>query len=287
MAFPKLTVFAFLLTCASCTLAQTVDDGYSNLRSAATDVQIIVTGTDTRNGGSRYRSELTYSDSVGGVQHAEIMEFLGPIATPDPSLPLTRRLVGDGTTMWGYNVPRNAYTALRYGVYKGALTGTYRDDFFHALTSASYGQSSPVARVLADVYEAGSALFKPWFAGSAPMVALSYSTPWMAAPPYWPTAPTGSGYPDLVDSTLIYTPTPTVQYQFVYEPTIQRSLAFEVTQDTTTGNWILTGIYSNQQFATGMAQWHLTVNRTPTIAPNTFTFIPPANSRALATRSGG
>lgn len=272
--------------------AQAVDQSFESLRAASPTLQIVLHGTDTRNRGTRYRTVVTYQDNGGLAQNVEVDEYSGTLATPDSSLPLARRIAGDGTTMWAYGVSANAYTALRYGQYKGAQLTTYRDDFFHALLAAADGQSAPALRLLAELYEnGGGATYKPWMTGNAPMLQLEYSTPLAPEPPVWTTSPSGPGYPDPIDPNLQYVPsvsgTTAVDYQFIYEPSLRHSIAFEVTGDTNTGVWTLSRMFSTQGFASGdLAEWDISFTA-PVIDPNQFLFVPPSGSHALVGRVGG
>jgi len=277
--------------------ALAVGDGYANLQANASDVLFSLSGTDTRNGGTQFRSDLTYSGGLSlAPQHVELLEYTAPMSVPLPAIP-TRTIVGDGTTMWGYSGARNDYTALNYGVYSGANPVNYRDNFFHALTTAARSQSAGATRLLADIYDLGAAYdtvtpsgsptFKPWIPGLQNLVSLDDPT-LPPRPPVWPPSPIGgSGYADPVLPGLSYLPTATTQYQVVYEPTLQKSVAFELQLDATLNKWVLTDVYSAQNFRTGTEEWHLTISRMPTIAAGTFSFVPPRGSRAIVGKSGG
>lgn len=263
--------------------AQTIDEGYANLRNNASDVLFVITGTDGRNGGLRFRTELTYHD--GTKQQAEILEFMGPITTIDAKLPLVRRLVGDGTAMWSYHYGRREYSSLRYGTYRGAESGSYRDDFFHALSAASRGQSTDATRLLAEIYQ-GNPAYRTWLAGNSPMIALDDKT-LPPRPNVWPPTAITSGYEDPLLASRLYTPTDFYHYQFIYEPTIAHSFAFGMAYDSTLNQWLLQDLFSTQWAGKQVVQWQLTAYRMPTIAPGTFSFVPPSNARAITIRTGG
>jgi len=297
MALPKFLSTAFSLAAAVLASAQgnynaqLLRDAYSNLRAESSTVRITLSGSDSRGTGTRFRSELTYNDTASS-QQSEVLEFAGSLATPDANLPLVRRIVGDATSMWGYNFGRNAYTATRYGSYNGAQPTSYRDEFFHAFTAAGLGQTTPAARLMSDIYH-GDPMYTPLMPGFAQLVALD--SPLVPdRPPVW--GPTKHnpvvGYQDPVLSGAGYLPvdaTPTSQgthYFAVYEPNIERSVVFQVTQKTLTDPWVLRDVYSAQNFANGVVEWHVHFDTSPTIAQGTFTFVPPKGARALSTRGG-
>lgn len=82
------------------------------------------------------------------------------------NLALTRRICGDGVTLWAHDFQRNAYTSSRYGAYSGAQPEGMRTTLLQELGRASQGQAAHVARLLREVFSGDGAQYRSWYPGA-------------------------------------------------------------------------------------------------------------------------
>lgn len=295
MILRPLLAFTFLFGAVAVSTAQTVaqiarDDiqqAYLRVREAGPTVRLVVRGTE---GASqrRYRSEIVYR--TGTRQWIEVREFSGSDALADNQLPERRWVIGDGTTMWVYDLGRREYSAYRYGPHSGNPGNGYIADFMQTLQRHTRGQSAPGARVVSEIFTENGPLMQPWIPGLSNPVPLS-DPAYGPASPVWPPADTdpGRGYLDpVMPSLYAYRPTDRRRFWHYYEPTLQRTVTFEITNlkvnDADPDLWTLTAVYSADRGA-GAREWEvqITSNYTATMT-SPFTFAPPRGSRPL---SGG
>lgn len=255
-----------LVAATSIAIAQSVPQAMAYVRESTAAVKIVLRGTDSRFGGKRFRTELVFQD--GGQLQAEILEYSGPISTPDVALPYVRRLAGDGTNFWFFHALRNEYRSVRYGAINAPTPATYRADFFKLLNLDTRDQSAPATRILTEIFSGTASAYRPWIPSAS---ALSY--------------PVASFADDLVPAR-VYNPIPgTLAFAYLYEPTMSRDVAFQL-ESTSTGRWNLAAAYGADLVGGGLREWSLTLDLAPTILANQFAFVPPVNARPIANTGG-
>lgn len=246
--------------------AQSVSQAMAYVRENTAVVKIVLRGTDSRFAGKRFRTELVFQDS--GLLQAEILEYSGPLSTPDAALPYVRRLAGDGTNFWFYHAVRNEYRVARYGAINAPIPSNYRAEFFKLLALDTRDQSAPATRILNEVFSGTMSAYRAWVPTAS---GLSYSV--------------AATVDDLVP-TRVYTPIPgSLAYAYLFEPAVNRNVAYELT-NVGPGQWNLTSMYGAESSPAGLREWSMSIDIKPTIVANQFAFVPPTNARAIANTGG-
>ncbi len=189
---------------------------------------------------------------------------------------LRSRTVGDGTTLWAYDVLRNEYNATRYG---SINSPTQPADYFQVLLqgygSHSKGPGSFPARLLREVYGGGFAQFKSWLISPNEQIVGNGQ---IAADPV---AATGRTYVGTPDTRFVI---------FWVGAPATRSAVFEIYRDPNNPIDTLVRIYYADLSSVGtnarLVEWQMSIQPT-TPAANNFIFIPPAGARSIVKTGGG
>ena len=180
---------------------------------------------------------------------------------------LLRRYVGDGQTLWYYDLSARRYSASFYSFYGTTPPATYPGSdaprMLAQLYPESTGPTTYVARLLREV-NPGSNLLTPtyssWAPGETPMVPLSSP----ATPD--PLVPSRSYESVGADEYVVYGPG---------SANPKRSVAFEL-HDLNGGtgipNWTLNNVYFADQKPNRFEQWTLNVTTGSTLP--TWAFVP-------------
>lgn len=187
----------------------------------------------------------------------------------------TRRIVGDGATLWTFDAVRNEYAAQTYdaAIQNAGRTNALKD-LLTGFKSHARGESAYAARLLNEVYQSGGALFKPWVSGQS-----------------WQVLDPNSMNDPLLGSSRVYAAGPQTQFAVYFQGTsIQRSLAFRIGQAQQNGPWELQRIYFADQSAlsgqTRLIDWQMSVSAVAAGTGN-FQFVPPADARPVVKVGGG
>ncbi len=197
----------------------------------------------------------------------------------------TRRIAADGTTIWAYSFPQNAYTSFRYGTYSGTPPTDFRINMFSELMRASEGPAVFLARLLRETYSGytndqsklgntfDTANYTTWLPGATVSVVTG-----------------GASMQDPVAKNRTYQSVPGGLDEFVvytYAQRPQRSAAFHLTVNSTVGGWNLSEVYyADEKYLNPstprLLDWKITVYTGTLPSTTNFVFIPPAKARAIA-----
>ena len=124
---------------------------------------------------------------------------------------LVKRVVGDGNTLWSYDLSVHQYSATPYGGTPGyARPDTYLGDLLNDVNWAASGSDAYLTKLLRQVFSSSTPTYTSWMPGvTSVMLQQDY-------PVY-----------DPVNSAVTYFPTPTDNF-YVYNNAPKRSIAFEV-----------------------------------------------------------
>jgi outer membrane lipoprotein-sorting protein len=84
---------------------------------------------------------------------------------------MTHRIVGDGMTLWSFNVDTNQYSATTYGSYTKVQAEGYARKLFQGFMSESKGQTTYLARLMLDARGYDLVKYSPWIPAATPEVA--------------------------------------------------------------------------------------------------------------------
>ena len=76
-------------------------------------------------------------------------------------------LVGDGVTLWAYDMVRNEYSTSRYGAFNGAQPADYVNALLNTMRSMIKGQAAYPVRLLSETYAGENARYTTWVPGTA------------------------------------------------------------------------------------------------------------------------
>ena len=223
--------------------------------SSSTSLFVQITGSTTYRGKSTpITSSLSWSTNNDGTKQViqvELQEFVNNI--------LVKRIVGDGDTLWIYNLPAHEYSAMSYGGSGKVRPDGYQLHLLDDLSWATTGQSAYLAKFLKQTFNNGGT-YSSWMPGidsqGLPQGATSY---------------------DPINSNITYIPNPTDNF-YLYDGSPKRSIVFEiVTQAQPNGLLpidVLQNIYLNQVDQVGRYQkythWQLTPYSNVTFTPDIF-----------------
>ncbi len=269
-------VAACSVACAAVSAAQStavslVQAAFQNLR-AEPSIWMRMTGTDAINGnGVALIADTfwytTYSPTGQPISKLEMTEFRNGV--------LSTRIVGDGTTLWAYNVAKNEYAASNYGAINApSQPPTYQQALLQGFGSHAKGQIVHPARLLREVYSGGFALYRPWLIAAQERVVQgtqSFDDPVLGAARRYQATPTQT-------FLVFWTGSPAT-----------RSLAFGTFLDQNTNTWKLGSVYYADSSAVGsnsrLVEWGMSIQPVQPSVGN-FLFVPPNGARAIV-RPGG
>lgn len=189
-------------------------------------------------------------------------------------LTLTHRTVGDGIVRWSYRRDRNEFRAVRYGSYQGALPLTYRESLFGNVVEASRTATTSLARLAQDVFGGEAAVFRPWLPGASVRLIS-----------------TGMTAGDTVFLERSYAATPVRWYvQFAYQAHTPRTIVFELERSSETAEFELRRVFFHENLTSPTprrTEWIIAIDPMPTLAPERFRFVPPANARPIVDARDG
>jgi hypothetical protein len=190
----------------------------------------------------------------------------------------THRIVGDGTTLWGYDFTKNAYTSFRYGAYSGTLAPDFRANMLQELTTNSRGTTVFMSRMLREVFSGDIAQYRTWFPGA--QITLLTKT---SSPPVM-TDPVDQNRSYVADDLNLYV-------IYTYTPRTQRSSAFHFSRPDLNSPWSLSEIYYADSQTAGSSvvrfvDWRITVHTGVLPLSTNYVFVPPTNARAIANVKG-
>jgi hypothetical protein len=258
----RLTLSALALTLFSAAQAQTaIQSAFDATRTSSNSIYLVLRGTDDRNGGSRFRAELCFTENT--TLKAYINEYRGPISMSDASLPLKRTIVADGTLVWNYDPARNEYSTRQYGRYDGSIPTNYRRDFFRNLSAEASAEGAPAARLVNEIYGGTAARSLPWMPSTTAPAELFSNT-----------------NDDITGVT--YTPVPGERFFYVFSSNSDRSVCYHLSNTGVVD--VLTDLFANERFGSAVRRYRINVQLNPTVQPTWFDYTPPVGARA---RIGG
>ncbi|QOJ10843.1 MAG: hypothetical protein HRU74_01800 [Chthonomonadaceae bacterium] len=207
-------------------------------------------------------------DALGlPVAKAELQEFLNGN--------LRVRTVGDGVTLWHYDLARFAYNATTYGTFSGSPPPTYLTNLIKGMGTHAEGQTTHLVRLIRETYDGGFAQFKPWIVGGASSLLTG-----------------GQSMDDpVLGNQRTYVSSAAVEYAVFWtgQPA-NRSLAFEIISDPKFGGKIVNAVYYASVSAVGnqsrLVEWTMMVRPDVIPAASNFVFVPPAGAKPIP-KTGG
>jgi hypothetical protein len=255
---------------------QPIEDAFVQLRQES-QIMLELDGTDQYGPKTTTLYANAFFDwdpiNVNKFAKAEVNDFFDGIHA--------HRIVGDGTTLWGYDFTRNAYTSLRYGSYSGPEPEGFRGNLLQEVAINSKASTVFLARMLREIYSSDTSLashYRTWFPGAQITTLTKTSTPPQMVDP--------------VDTNRTYTADDLNFYiLYTYTPRTQRSGVFHFTRADLTKPWALSEFYyaDAQQVNSSVQRvlnWRITVRTGSLPASTNYVFVPPTNARAIANVKG-
>jgi hypothetical protein len=174
---------------------------------------------------------------------------------------LVSRVVGDGDTLWTYDLAHKTYSAIRYGGYGATRPASYRLALLYAVDLAATREAAYVAHFLRDVYHTdGSGNLVPEYRSWMPSV---------TTPTDLPQGP----QVDPVNPNVTYDGTPTTDF-VLYNGSPNRTIAFQLQDDPPNANRALATITFDDVSTVGSQKaytsWVLTPYTQALFAPANF-----------------
>lgn len=189
---------------------------------------------------------------------------------------LIRRIAGDGTVLWNYDVNRNEYSSMTYGSFSGGSGSNYAGRLVQGLSAAAEGPSAYLVRLIRDMNASSGNSYRTWIPGGTAQLIQDGAQP----------------YEDPVRQGWKFRAVPTISYAaYALGSPARRSLVFELVQDQS-GNWAFSRFFFAERSGSGstskFVEW---VGRIlPSGIPSSvmYGFIPPTGARPVSLpRSGG
>lgn len=207
-------------------------------------------------------------DSLGlPVAKAELQEFLNGN--------LRVRTVGDGVTLWHYDLAKFAYNATTYGSFSGSPPSAYLATLIKGMGAHAEGQTTHLVRLIRETYDGGFAQFKPWIVGGASALLTG-----------------GQSMDDpVLGNQRTYVSSAAVEYAVYWtgQPA-NRSLVFEIIGDSKFGGKIVNAVYYASASAVGnrnrLVEWTMMVRPDVIPAVSNFVFVPPPGAKPIP-KAGG
>ncbi len=111
-------------------------------------------------------TDMYWSATVSNGQpltNVELLEYKNNV--------LQRRLVGDGNTLWIYDISHKTYSAVPYGSFKPVQPANYNVTLAEYLDAAESGPSSYLGRLARQVYGGYAVTYTSWLPGTVPTAA--------------------------------------------------------------------------------------------------------------------
>ena len=141
---------------------------------------------------------------------------------------LTKRLVGNGTTLWSYDLKNRVYSATNYGGSGTTRPGTYVTDLLNDLNWAATSNDAYLTRLLRQIYNPVSTTSNvddPSYNPSG----ITYAS-WMPGVPSVQ-LPATNPTTDPINNQVVYSPSAADNF-FLYNGSPRRSITFEVLNGT-------------------------------------------------------
>ena len=233
-------------------------DAFVRLR-ANDSLYLQMTGsTAYGNSASPFQNTLLWEQKTLPMQSSKVQlsEYSGST--------LQRRIVGDGNTLWSYDLNRKEFSATIYGNFSETQGQNYNRDLLGQLNSAGRGQSAYLIRLVREAYQpSGDSTYRRWAPGYEPTLLTVPTKDPITQHPYTPIL--GRDYIAYGTTNL----------------NTKRSLVFELSQDPNTLEWDLLNIYyadkSGSNSAPKWTYWVMQIVSNPTIAAGTFSTYPAAS----------
>jgi hypothetical protein len=234
----------------------TIQASLSTLAESQT-VFLQLTGSVTYRGKTTlFTDNLSWMTDFTGAKpiiRLELQEFQGSS--------LTRRYVGDGENLWGYNLVEHTYSAINYGGYGASRSEFYELNLLNYFSASVTGNGSYLAKLLKQTYNLSKTPYSSWAPG----------TPCLALPQTILT-------PDPVNPSAQYLPSAT-DWFYMYNAAPKRSIVFEVVPQSQGNNSNpidqLQNIFMNQLENVGrysrFTHWQITPYSGINFATSTFT----------------
>lgn len=141
---------------------QPIQQGFETLR-AHPGLQITLDGTQQiGNDQTTFRTvTYWYQDVENGRPMAKV-EMIGYVNSN-----ATFIMVGDGVTLYTYDMVRNEYASSRYGTYSGNQPQDYVNALLESMRSIIKGQTAYPVRLLLEVYAGEAARYTTWLPGGS------------------------------------------------------------------------------------------------------------------------
>lgn len=205
-----------------------------------------------------YNRSLTYNTNGSLLEQVEITETKNG--------QLVQRIVGDGMTLYSFNVRKNEVATSTYGKYDAGATD-YVSKLNDGVASVVSGQATQLVRIVRDMYHPGGTTFRNWMPGGT-----------------WQNLNTAGAHNDPLNPNRRYFVTPTMSYWLITAGNpMNKSMAFEM--DSSSGSQKLGFIYYTETIRIGddlrWTDWQLGVETPLAFGKGTFEFVPPANARII------
>ena len=199
-------------------------------------------------------SNLSWSTSTTGTKALDQLEIQESVNGA-----LVRRIVGDGDTLWNYDLVAHQYSATSYGGYGATRPDSYLADLLNDVNWSATGQTSYLAKLLRQIYNS-SGLYISWMPGVR-SINLPQNVP----------------VADPVNQNQVYSPTAT-DWFYLYDGSPKRTIAFEIVPQTQSNGLppidVLKTINLNQVDQVGRllryTQWQITPYTGVTFSTNIF-----------------
>jgi hypothetical protein len=250
------------------------DPNDSTLKSALSQLQLQPTLYLQLNGSTTYRDKVTpfvtnlyWSNSTVGTTptlQVDIESYVNNV--------LVKRIVGDGDTLWSYDLSMHQYSATSYGGTPGYVRpSTYSTDLLNDLNLLASGNDGYLTKLLRQIYTTGTPTVLN------PTSPIANYTSWM---PGVPSSQLIQGVPvtDPVNSSVTYYPSASDDY-YAYNASPKRTIVFEIAPGVTanSSNQMVSGlenIYFNQLETINrnsrLVQWIITPYTGFTFSTNLF-----------------
>lgn len=144
-------------------IEQPIQDGFALLRTHP-GLQVTLDGTQQigADPATTLRTVTYWFQDVEGGRPMAKVEMLGYVNGVQ-----TFVMVGDGITLWAYDLTRNEYSASRYGEFNGNQPADYVNALLNTMRSMIKGQAAYPVRLLSETYAGENARYTTWLPGTA------------------------------------------------------------------------------------------------------------------------
>ncbi len=245
-----------------------IQDSMARLR-AQPKMILQLDGTDNHAGRIKTFSSTSFFEWDPLASNSKVFADIFEFADGFPS----RRITGNGDTVFAYTNADNTYTSTIYGSEMNPQPRDAKGVMLLALVTEARGTSIYVVRFLKEIFGGDSASYHTWLPGAQVQ-----------------TISAGTVVKDKI-SGRVYAPGGDDFYiLYLFEERLKRSCAFHLARvDATKPFEISEVIYTDIQkmgSSERILSWTMTVNPLTTATTN-YTFIPPRTARAIANRRPG